>query len=124
MGDVQLPSNTFKSILYCGATVRFQCGRITEEQCFAWLVSEFGHSRDEMETAILAVRKSLRVDEAILESLAVLKAKLGGQVDLYAATNLSQQDYSLIKAQDIDWSLLTNVFVSSEMGMQKPKLRF
>ena len=122
--DIQLPTNTFKSILCCGATVQYQCGRITEEEYFARLASDFGHSGDEIETAILAVRKSLRVDEAALESLRAMKANFGSRLDLYAVTNLSQQDYSLINAQDIDWSLFTEIFVSSEMGMRKPELRF
>ena len=42
MANVQLHANTFKSILYCGATVEYQCGRISEDQYFARLASDFG----------------------------------------------------------------------------------
>ncbi len=122
--NVQLDANTFKSILYCGATVEYQCGRITEEQYFTRLASDFGHPREEMETAILAVRKSLRVNEAVLVSLVALRAQFEGQIKFYAVTNLSQQDYALVKDLGIDWSLFEQFFVSSEMGMQKPELRF
>lgn len=124
MEDVQLPINTFKSILYCGATVEYQCGRITEEQYLARLASDFGHPREEIETAIWAVRRSLRVHEAVMESLVAMKAQFEGRLRFYAVTNLSQQDYALVKGLDIDWSLFEQVFVSSEMGMQKPELRF
>ena len=124
MENVQLHANTFKSLLYCGATVEYQCGRITEEQYFVRLASDFGHSREEMETAILAVRKSLRVNEAVLDSLVALRAQFEGRLKFYAVTNLSQQDYALVKGLGIDWSLFEQVFVSSEMGMRKPELRF
>lgn len=121
--SIQLPTNTFKSILYCGATVEYQCGRITEEQYFARLASDFGHSREEIETAMLTVRESLQVNEAVLESLVAIKAQFEGRVKIYAVTNLSRQDYALVKGLGIDWSLFEQVFVSSEMGMQKPELR-
>lgn len=125
MENIQLPTNTFKSILYCGATVEYQCGRITEEQYFARLASDFDHSREEIETAILGMRKSLRVHEAVLESLVAMKAQFEGRLKFYVVTNLSQQDYALVKGLGgIDWSLFEQVFVSSEMGMQKPELRF
>ena len=121
--SIQLPTNTFKSILYCGATVEYQCGRITEEQYFARLASDFGHSREEIETAMLTVRESLQVNEAVLESLVAIKAQFEGRVKIYAVTNLSRQDYALVKGLGLDWSLFEQVFVSSEMGMQKPELR-
>ncbi|KAL8719179.1 MAG: hypothetical protein Q9225_003780 [Loekoesia sp. 1 TL-2023] len=124
MENKQLPINTLKSILDCGATVEYQCGRITQEQYFARLGADFGHSREEIETVILAVRNSLRVDEAVLESLVAMKARFEGRLKFYAVTNLSQEDYTLIKGLSIDWSLFEQVFVSSEMGMQKPELRF
>jgi FMN phosphatase YigB (HAD superfamily) len=124
MENIQLPTNTFKSILCCGATVEYQCGRITEEQYFARLASDFGHSPEEIETAILGMRKSLRVYEAVLESLVAMKAQSEGRLKLHAATNLSQQDYALVKGLGIDSSLFDQVFVSSEVGMQKPELRF
>lgn len=122
--NVQLPINTFKSMLYCAATVEYQCGRITEEQYFSRLASDFGHSKEEIETAILAVRKSLQVNEAVLKSLFAMKAQFEGRLKLYAATSLSQEDYALVKGLDVDWSLFEQVFVSSEMGMRKPELRF
>ncbi|KAM0798914.1 Haloacid dehalogenase-like hydrolase-domain-containing protein [Usnea florida] len=121
--SIQLPANTFKSILYCGATVEYQCGRISEEQYFVRLASDFGHSREEIETAILAIRKSSRVNEAVLESLVAMKAQFEGRVKIYAVTNLSQQDYALVRGLGIDWSLFEQIFVSSEMGMRKPELR-
>ena len=104
--------------------MEYQCGRITEEQYFTRLASDFGYSREEMEEAILAVRRSLRVNEAGLESLVAMKARFDGRLKFYAVINLSQQDYALVKGLGIDWSLFEQVFVSSEMGMQKPELRF
>ena len=104
--------------------MEYQCGRITEEQYFARLASDFGYPREKIETSILNVRKSLRVNEAVLESLIALKAQLEGRLKFYAVTTMSEQDYALVKGLGLDWSLFEQVFVSSEMGMQKPDSRF
>ncbi|KAI3195435.1 hypothetical protein CBS147311_8115 [Penicillium roqueforti] len=124
MQNIELPTNTLKSILYCGATVEYQCGRITEEQYFARLASDFRHPQEEIKKAILAVRKSLCVNPKVVEALASMKAKSKGLFELYAVTNFSKEDYALVKFLGFDWSLFERVFVSSDIGMQKPELRF
>ncbi|KAB8261581.1 HAD-like protein [Aspergillus pseudonomiae] len=106
LDNIQLPLNTFQSILFCSATVEYQCGRLTEEQYFARLAVDFGHSQEEIEASITAVRNTYQVKATALEFLASIKSRFG------------------IKGLGIDWSLFERVFVSSEMNMQKPELRF
>lgn len=122
--NIQVPVNTFKSILYCGATVQYQCGQITEDQYFDRLASDFDHSRHEMVATIKAVRESLKPNEAVLKSLSVLKAHFKDRISIYAVSNLSREDFAFIRGIDIDWSLFDRNFVSHDVGMQKPELRF
>ncbi|KNG80686.1 hypothetical protein ANOM_011090 [Aspergillus nomiae NRRL 13137] len=124
LDNIQLPLNTFQSILFCSATVEYQCGRLTEEQYFARLAVDFGHSQEEIEASFTAVRNTYQVKATALEFLASIKSRFGSRCKLYAMTNLSREDYALVKGLGIDWSLFERVFVSSEMNMQKPELRF
>jgi FMN phosphatase YigB (HAD superfamily) len=124
MKNVQLPINTFKSLLFCGATLEYQCGRITEEQYIARLAVEFGHTKDEIRAAITAVRSSMRINTAALSALRTIKAEHGDRLQLYAVTNLSRDDFALVNALGIDWSVFDGISVSCDLGMQKPELRF
>ncbi|GAB1201286.1 hypothetical protein APSETT444_010676 [Aspergillus pseudonomiae] len=123
LDNIQLPLNTFQSILFCSATVEYQCGLLTEEQYFARLAVDFGHSQEEIEASITAVRNTYQVKATALEFLASIKSRFGSRCELYAMTNLPREDYALVKGLGIDWSLFERVFVSSEMNMQKPELR-
>jgi FMN phosphatase YigB (HAD superfamily) len=122
--NVQLPINTFKSLLFCGATVEYQCGRITEEQYITRAAFEFEHTKDEIHAAITAVRSSLRINTAALSTLRAIKTEHGDRLRLYAVTNLSRDDFALVNALGIDWSVFDQVFLSCDLGMQKPELRF
>ena len=121
---VQLPINTFKSLLFCGATVKYQCGRINQEQYIARVAFEFEHTKEEIQAAISAVRSSMRINTAALSALRAIKAERGDRLRVYAVTNLSREDFALVKALGIDWSVFDGVFVSCDLGMQKPELRF
>jgi FMN phosphatase YigB (HAD superfamily) len=122
--NVQLPINTFKSLLFCGATVEYQCGRITEEQYIAGVAFEFEHTKDEIRAAITAVRLSMRINTAALSAPRAIKAEHGDRLRIYAVTNLSRDHFALGNALGIDWSVFDQVFVSCDVGMQKPELRF
>jgi HAD superfamily hydrolase (TIGR01509 family) len=122
--DVRIPTNTFKSLLFCGATVEYQCGRITEEQYVARLASEFEHTQEDIQAALTAVRSSMRINTTALTALRAIKAEHGDDLRLYAVTNLSRDDFELVDALGIDWSIFDQVFMSCELGMQKPELRF
>jgi FMN phosphatase YigB (HAD superfamily) len=122
--EVLIPTNTFKSLLFCGATVEYQCCRITEEQYVARVAFEFEHTEEEIKAAIMAVRSSMRINTAALSALRAFKDEHGDRIRVYAVTNLSRDDLVLVNALGIDWSIFDQVFVSCDLRMQKPELRF
>jgi FMN phosphatase YigB (HAD superfamily) len=122
--NVKIPINTFKSLLFCGATVEYQCGRITEDQYLARVAFEFEHTKEEIKTAISAVRSSMQINTVALSALRAIKAEHGDRLRIYAVTNLSRDDLMLVNALGIEWSIFDRVFVSCDLGMQKPELRF
>lgn len=121
---VTLPSNTFKSVICSGATAEHQCGLTTEEKYYERLASDFGYSADEIKTSFTAIRDSMTVDESFMDSLVALKSKFGKELKIYAMANLSLEDFTAAKALDTDWSIFNKIFVSSDIGMRKPELRF
>lgn len=121
---IQIPLNTYKSIVCCGATAEYQCGRLTKEKYYTRLESDFEHSRREIETLFGNIEKSLHVNENVLNSLQKIKDRFRGQLKIYAVANLSQEDYATVRCLPIDWTLFDEVFVSGNVGMRKPELRF
>jgi HAD superfamily hydrolase (TIGR01509 family) len=121
---IEIPLNTYKSIHCCGATAEYQCGRLTKEKYYTRLESDFELSRNEIEVLFRSIEKSLHVDETVLKSLEKIKDRFRGQLKIYAVANLSQEDYVTVCSLPINWALFDEVFISGNVGMRKPELRF
>jgi FMN phosphatase YigB (HAD superfamily) len=124
LDDVQLPKCTMKSIAYCAATREYQCGLITQEQYYDRLACDFNLAPQEVEASMLAVRKSMRINNALVEELAAIKAESQNRIRFFAVANLSHEDYAQAGSLGLDWTLFDQTLVSSDLDMQKPELRF
>lgn len=122
--EIRLPVYTWKSILCCGATAEYQCGRITEDEYYTRLAKDFELSRQEVIDAFNIVRGTLQIDQSVLSFLAQVKARFHGALRVYAMGNLSREDYELARTLPMDWDLFDGVFTSGAAGMRKPELRF
>ncbi|KAK6821639.1 hypothetical protein RU639_007744 [Aspergillus parasiticus] len=121
---INLPINTFKSILCCGATAQYQCGKINRAQYYSRLAKDFALSLADVTALFDTVQATICPEESFLAFLAELKSRFGDQLKLYAVANMSREDYAMLKSLPIDWSLFDGVFISADLGMRKPELRF
>lgn len=122
--NVQLPKYEFKSILCSGATAEYQCGRTTRLQYISRLVEDFDHPLEDIDAALLAYEESTVINTGLMRRLSEIKAEYGHQVSFYAVANLSREDFDLVGERGMDWSLFEQVFISSQLEMRKPELRF
>jgi FMN phosphatase YigB (HAD superfamily) len=122
--DARLPKYNMKSISYCAATREYQCGQSTQEQYFDRLACDFKLPRQEVEASMLAVRRSMRINNALVEELAAIKAEGQNRTRFFAVANLSHEDYAQARSLGLDWTLFDQTLLSSDLNMQKPELRF
>jgi FMN phosphatase YigB (HAD superfamily) len=122
--DARISKYTMKSIAYCAATREYQCGRITQEQYFDRLTRDFKLPRQEVEASVLAVRRSMRINNALVAELAAIKAESQNTIRFFAVANLSHEDYAQARSLGLDWTLFDQTLLSSDLNMQKPELRF
>ncbi|PKY02010.1 hypothetical protein P168DRAFT_298685 [Aspergillus campestris IBT 28561] len=118
-----LPPNTFKSILHCGATADYQCGRLTRPAYYARLATDFELSEDDIREAFSILQSTVHVRDSVLQSLRAIKDAWHGKVKIFALTNMSDEDYQYARQLLSDWSIFDRVFLSAEMGMRKPEQR-
>jgi FMN phosphatase YigB (HAD superfamily) len=122
--DTAIPKYTLKSIAHCVATKEYQCGRSTQEQYFDRLACDFNLPRREVEASLLAVRRSMKINGSMIEELAAMKSESQGRVRFFAVANLSREDYAHAVSLGLDQTLFDQTLLSSDLGMQKPELRF
>lgn len=73
---------------------------------------------------MVAVRTSTRINNTLVEEPAAIKIESQNQIRFFAVANLSHNDYVQAGSLDLDWTLFQQTLRSSDLGMQKPELRF
>ncbi|KAI2841094.1 hypothetical protein CBS147320_10720 [Aspergillus niger] len=122
--DVGIPENTYKSILCCGASTEYQCGKAGLDQYYSRLSKDFDTPKSQIHDMFSAINKTVQVDHGILACLARLKAHCRGTLAIYGACNMSCKDFEKVQGYSIDWNIFDGIFISGDMGISKPELRF
>lgn len=66
----------------------------------------------------------MRTDDALAEELAAIKAENQYRIRFFAVANLSHEDYAQADSLGLDRALFDQILLYSDLGMQKPELRF
>ncbi|OJJ42282.1 hypothetical protein ASPZODRAFT_20608 [Penicilliopsis zonata CBS 506.65] len=121
--DVATPKNTWCSMLCSDATAEYQCGWLSQVEYYDRLADGFGVASEAVKTAFETVHRTLAVDEAVVAAIVQAKAR-DGQLRVLAVANLSSDEVAMVRALPLDCGMFEDVFISSELGMRKPELRF
>ncbi|KAI0064798.1 HAD-like protein [Artomyces pyxidatus] len=115
---------TLKSMLRSPAWFEYECGRISEDECYRLIGETFSLDASEVRQSFADARKSLTPDNLFLGFIRQLQEESGGHLRIFAMSNISAPDYEYVREQPADWSIFQRVFTSAAAGMRKPSLGF
>jgi FMN phosphatase YigB (HAD superfamily) len=130
-----LPSNTpvtttsispklLKQLISSTVWQEYECGRLSEDECYRLVGDKFSFDPGEVHQAILDARASLRPDDAFIRFIRELRGEEPGGLRIFAMSNISAPDYAVARGKPADWSIFERVFTSADAGMRKPDLCF
>ncbi|KAI0700456.1 HAD-like domain-containing protein [Cytidiella melzeri] len=123
--STSIPPKTLRTILTSPTWGKYECGKLSELECYQLAAEEHCLNVDEVTRAFHDVRDSITLNEPLFEFLSQLKAELGGNFRLYAMSNISKPDIELLVAKHAaEWAVFDQIFPSAEAGMRKPSLGF
>lgn len=111
--------------IYRSATwFEYEKGRLTEDECYSLVASEFAVSPNAVAEGVHASRAAARSDPDMLTLVRELKQRPG--IRIIAMTNISSPDWADLRhcERAEDWVLFDRIFTSSEAGERKPNLGF
>ncbi|KAI0029981.1 Haloacid dehalogenase-like hydrolase-domain-containing protein [Vararia minispora EC-137] len=113
-----------KAILNSPTWHTYECGRLDEEECYKRVGVNFSLDPAEIRQAFQDARDSMKADNHLISFLRELKAQSGGQLRIFAMSNISAPDYEILKTKDADWSIFEHIFTSAAAGARKPSRSF
>lgn len=115
---------TLKKILSSPTWFDYECGRISQEDCYERIGTNFSFEPSEVASAFAQARDSLESNDHMISVIRELKAQSNGTLRVFAMSNISQPDYEVLRTKPADWSIFDQVFTSAAVGERKPNLGF
>lgn len=122
--ETSIPPRTLKAILASPLWADYECGLISQQDCYDRISTEFRIPTVEIAEAFTQARDSLKSNDEMLDFVRELKHQSDGQLQVYAMSNISRPDYEYLRTKPADWSLFDKVYTSADAGERKPSLGF
>jgi FMN phosphatase YigB (HAD superfamily) len=122
--STSISPKTLKAILSSTVWRQYECGRLSEVECYRLVAENFSLDPSEVRQAILDARASLQVDDAFIHFICELQAEEKNTLRIFAMSNISASDYAVAREKPAKWAIFERVFTSAAAGMRKPDLRF
>ncbi|KAI0089988.1 HAD-like domain-containing protein [Irpex rosettiformis] len=121
-----IPSEAIRTILTSPTWGRYECGKLTESECYRLVAEEHNLDLDEFTRAFNQdVRSSMTLNRPLFAFLRQLKSEMGSSLRLFIMSNVSQPDITILLANyPEEWSIFDKIFPSSTIQMRKPSLGF
>ncbi|KAI0753234.1 HAD-like domain-containing protein [Daedaleopsis nitida] len=119
-----IPPTTIHKIMHSNTWSEYEKGKLTEDECYSIVASEFAVSVYDLHDFARAARVSLHYDPAMLSLLRTLKTR--GDLRLFAMSNISLPDWTSLRAAmpKAYWDVFESVFASGRVGERKPEFGF
>jgi FMN phosphatase YigB (HAD superfamily) len=113
-----------KKILSSDTWREYECGRLTQKQCYQHIARQFSLEVTEIATAFSQARDSLCSNDDMISAVRQLKTESHGSLRVYAMSNISLPDYRYLRTKPADWAIFDDVFASAAVGQRKPNPGF
>ncbi|KAJ6499937.1 Haloacid dehalogenase-like hydrolase-domain-containing protein [Mycena vitilis] len=119
-----ISSKTLRKILTCPTWFDYERGKLSEDDCYAKVGSEFSLPPEEIRQAFIQARASLQPNEDLISLVRELKEQSNDTLRVFAMSNISLPDYKVLRTKEADWDIFDQIFTSGEAGERKPHLGF
>lgn len=120
--DNKLPPKELRRMLISPTWAKFECGRISEEECYQSIASQLGVEVHNLASTLEASRKTVRFNSELFAFIDDVKKRYG--LSVYAMSNVSAPDIAYLRAQDAPWGVFDDIYTSCDMHERKPDMSF
>ncbi len=120
--DSTLPPKDLRRMLVSPTWAKFECGRVSEEECYQGIASQLGVEVHDLASSLAASRETLRFNLELFSFIDDVKKRYG--LAVYAMSNISAPDFAYIRSKDAPWGVFDEIYTSCQMQERKPDMSF
>ncbi|KAI1325103.1 HAD-like domain-containing protein [Xylariaceae sp. FL0255] len=99
-----------------------ECGLLSRKDCFAKLTNKYGVQPEDMQKAIDLLAGSLKYNYELIKTIRNIKFASKGTIRVHLMTNITADDWKVLKEPVESWDIFDNIFTSFSSGHRKPEL--
>ena len=120
--DGTLPPKELRRMLVSPTWAKFECGRISEDECYQSIASQLAVDVHKLATTLEASRETLRFNSELFSFIDGVKKRYG--LAVYAMSNISAPDFAYIRSKEAQWDVFDGIYTSCQMQERKPDMAF
>ncbi|KAJ6617998.1 Haloacid dehalogenase-like hydrolase-domain-containing protein [Mycena sp. CBHHK59/15] len=122
--NTAISPGTLKKFLSSLTWFDYERGRITQERCYERIGEEFSFQPLEIRLAFEQALGSLECNHDLVNFIRELKTHCNESLKVFAMSNISLPDYTVLRTKPADWNIFEDIFISGVVGERKPDLAF
>ncbi|KAE8133596.1 HAD-like protein [Aspergillus pseudotamarii] len=114
---------SLRRIMSTSTWMDYETGHLSDKQCFRQLAKEYHFQASELDEMIQGFRETITYEQAAASIFREIK-RTGTRI--FLVSNISKEDYAALRRRwdDKFWSIFDGIFISANLGVRKPSLRF
>ena len=122
--STSISPGTIYAILTPPIWQRYECGLLTETECYQIIAVVHDLNVAEVTRAFQDVRDSITLNTPLFAFIRELKCEFGDTLRLFAMSNISNLDIEFLVTKYTEWDIFDGIFTSAAAGARKPSAGF
>lgn len=119
--DLPVSPPTIRRILKSTAWAELECGQISRAACLSRSGQDFDVKPQDIEESLQLLAGTLRYNTELVDLIRYIRSAARGDVKVYLATNITAQDWEILRPAVESWEIIDGIFPSFELGARKPQ---
>ena len=122
--DAPISPKQFKFLLDSSEWHDLESGKTPANKAFKALTERFSLAGGAIEKTLSLASATLKVNEDFVAAIRRLKDDSGGRLRVFAASNISEDRYDILRSNLQGWDIFDGIFISANLGARKPDRAF
>ncbi|KIM94467.1 hypothetical protein OIDMADRAFT_45810 [Oidiodendron maius Zn] len=122
--DAPIPSKQFKFLLDSSEWHDLESGKMSENEAFKAITERLSLAEGDIEGTLRLVSATLKLNDGLVAAIRQLKDDSDGRLRVFAASNISQDRYNVLRSNLQGWDIFDGIFISASLGVRKPERAF
>lgn len=121
--DLPVSLSVINRIIKSGFWAHLECGQLSRAECLSRVSQDFSVEPQDIAETLRLLAGTLQYNTELVDRVRHIKSASCGELRVYLATNITAQDWEILRPTVESWQIFDGIFPSFKLGARKPQGR-